>query len=246
MEFYANGEVPSCSVGGGRPRASVGASVELTSSPTGEAGLPAAPVADLEAGVLEGDDCSICLESLCSCQARHPSRSLPNSHTHLARPPLAQAVNLAGCKHSLHLACLASLVKSGATLCPVCRAGLVPAQLAHLQSALTPVRGARGGNVLEADLRRLAAGLLPGVEARPGATLTLDDWVWARHLDMDEMEELGPEAMTALANHRRAMERGLSVRRVCSRVSLGITFAFFVLVLYFLASSFLHHKRTSN
>lgn len=141
------------------------------------------------------------------------------------------------------MSCLASLVRSGASLCPVCRASLVPAQLAHLQPALSPGQSGRAGLMLEADLRRLAAGLLPGVQSRPGATLTLEDWVWARHLDIDEMEELGPEALTALANHRRAMERGLSVRRVCSRVSLGITFAFFVLVLYFLASSFLHHKR---
>jgi len=167
--------------------------------------------------------------------------------------------SLARCPHTLHCACLSGLIQSGALLCPVCRASLVPAALDHLLTSLVPAPRAGRAVPLAGDPHRLAAGFLPGVEARVGGTVTLADWEWNGELADEELGvRLGPETAAAIARHRLEMQRTSFGRQVCSRgsltpppvcpglahhvriaVSLFITFAFLCLVAYFLVSTLL-------
>jgi len=111
------------------------------------------------------------------------------------------------------------LIASGGVLCPICRASLVPAALEQFVGAL----GSPAARPPPVDPRRLAAGFIPGVEAREGGSLTLADWEWENDAELGL--RLGPEAAAVFARHRLEMQRTTFGRQVCSRVSLFVTFS---------------------
>jgi hypothetical protein len=113
---------------------------EQADAPVGDA--PADAPAGPSAGV-ESDDCAICLDSLDSTAsgAVRPLQLSPR----LRLTPL-QPAHLPHCRHAFHLACLEKLLHTGSLACPVCRASLLPPELAELEDALAAP-----------DLARLAA-----------------------------------------------------------------------------------------
>ena len=99
---------------------------------------------------------------------------------------MGPSVRVPLCGHSLHCACAEHLVHSGSLSCPVCRASLVPPHLSHLEAILrSSRRPSAGGGQVDMGTLQLAAGVIPGVVARPGAVLTAADWEVESDDDLD-------------------------------------------------------------
>ena len=191
---------------------------------------PTAPAVDEEQPAERAcdgaDECPICLEPL---------------------SPPESAVCGPCCGHTLHRDCGERLVLHGSLSCPQCRASLVPPELTYLVPILES-GGRRVGRSSSASgsggthAAMPAAGVIPGVEARPGSVLTAADW--ERDSDDDFMDgDLDSDALdfsfgrptpwrmsfaqreALLAQLRADAQRASVMRNVCAKSAYPCSWA---------------------